>query len=95
MKWAWSHLYLASVEAGLVLPMEFYNCLTTMLSGHKMVTELVEVVWYTSLLPTLSPSLYSMADVLNPSTCPPETLLSPHSNAVLTAQVGQNYSILR
>ena len=88
VKWAWSHLYLASVETGLVLPLEFYNSLTTLLSGHKMLTELVEVLFYTSLLPILSPSLPSMADVLNPATCPPSKLLNPHSNAVLTAQVG-------
>ena len=30
VKWAWSHLYLVSVDTGLVLPLEFYTDLSTM-----------------------------------------------------------------
>ena len=87
LKWAWTHLYLASVETGLVLPTEFYNDLTAMLSGRKNITKLIEVLLYTSLLPILSPSLYSLADILQISTDSPKTLLFNHSNVVLFAQV--------
>ena len=86
VKWAWSHLYLVSVDTGLVLPLEFYTDLSTMLSAHKMIDQLAEILLYTSLLPGLSPSLASLADLLNPATCPPDRLLSPHSTAVFTAQ---------
>ena len=87
LKWAWTHLYLASVESGIALPTEFYNDLTTMLSSQKNVDKLIEVLFYTSLLPTLSPSLVSVADILNLSTSFRKTLLSNHSNLVLLAQV--------
>ena len=86
MKWAWSHLYLVSVDSGLVLPLEFYTDLSTMLSAHQMTEQLAEILLYTSLLPGLSPSLASLADLLSPATCPPTRLLSPHSTAVFTAQ---------
>ena len=58
-----------------------------MLSGQKNLTKLIEVLLYTSLLPTLSPSLVSLADILKLSTSSPEILLSNHSNVVLLAQV--------
>ena len=86
VKWAWSHLYLVSVDTGLVLPLEFYTDLSTMLSAHKIIDQLAEILLYTSLLPGLSPSLASLADLLNPVRCPPAKLLCPHSTAVFTAQ---------
>ena len=70
-----------------MLPTEFYNDLTAMLSGRKNITKLIEVLLYTSLLPVLSPSLYSLADILQISTDSPKTLLFNHSNVVLFAQV--------
>ena len=84
VKWAWSHLYLVSVDSGLVLPLEFYTDLSAMLSAHQMIEELAEILLYTSLLPGLSPSLASLADLL--ASCPPAKLLCPHSTAVFTAQ---------
>ena len=95
VKWAWSHLYLVSVDSGLVLPLEFYTDLSTMLSAHQMIEQLAEILLYTSLLPGLSPSLASLADLLNPATCPPSSLLSPHSTAVFTAQALSRRDISR
>ena len=75
-----------------MLPTEFYNDLTAMLSGRKNITKLIEVLLYTSLLPILSPSLYSLADILQISTDSPKTLLFNHSNVVLFAQVTTHYT---
>ena len=84
VRWAWTHLYQSSVSHGIVLPGQFYTDLTTMLSSHDMIPQLVETLLYTSLLPCLKPPLRSLADVLK---CPSSSLTNPHSNAVFTAQV--------
>ena len=49
-----------------------------------MISELIEVLLYVSLIPCLKVPLRSLADVLM---CSEETLTTPHSNAVFTAQV--------
>ena len=84
VKWAWTHLYLTSVSKGVILPSEFYIDLTELLSTHNMTSQLVEVLLYTSLMPSLKPPVRGVADVL---TSPPSSLTSPHSTAVFTGQV--------
>ena len=83
VRWAWTYLYLPSVSQGVILPSQFYTHLTGLLSSHKMIAELVEVLLYTSIMPSLKPPLRSLADVL---TSPSHLLLSPHSTAVFTGQ---------
>ena len=84
VKWSWTHLYLSSVSKGVILPDQFYTDLTELLSSHNMISQLAEVLLYTSLLPSLKPPLRGVADVL---ICPPSSLTSPHSTAVFTGQV--------
>jgi len=84
VKWAWSHLYLASVNQGVQLPAKFYSELCNMLPTQNMIPELVEVLLYVSMIPSLKVPLRGLADVLM---CSEKTLTSPHSNAVFTGQI--------
>ena len=52
--WAWRSLYLVSVEEGCILPVQFYSDLSSLLASHNMIPQLVEILLYTSLLPSLS-----------------------------------------
>ena len=82
--WAWRSLYLVSVEEGCILPVQFYTDLSSLLVSHKMIPQLVEILLYISLLPSLSLPLRILADLL---TLEASLLTSPHSTAVLAGQV--------
>ena len=69
---------------GVQLPAKFYSELCNMLPTQNMISELVEVLLYVSLIPCLKVPLRGLADVLM---CSEKTLTSPHSNAVFTGQV--------
>ena len=82
--WAWRSLYLVSVEEGCILPVQFYSDLSSLLASHNMIPQLVEILLYTSLLPSLSLPLRILADLL---TLEAELMASPHSTVVLAGQV--------
>ena len=82
--WAWRSLYLVSVQECCILPVQFYTDLSSLLLTHKMIPQLVEILLYASLLPTLSLPLRILADLL---TLEAGHLTSPHSTAVLAGQV--------
>ena len=82
--WAWRSLYLVSVEEGCILPVQFYSDPSSLLASHNMIPQLVEILLYTSLLPSLSLPLRILADLL---TLEAELMASPHSTVVLAGQV--------
>eukprot|EP00092_Neocalanus_flemingeri_P037010 GFUD01040293.1.p1 GENE.GFUD01040293.1~~GFUD01040293.1.p1 ORF type:complete len:1163 (+),score=378.45 GFUD01040293.1:55-3489(+) len=83
VKWSWTSLYLNSLSNGVVLPAQFYTDLCNLLASHKMIPQLVEVLLYTAIVPSLTPPLAPLAEVL---TSPPEVLTDPHATAIFTAQ---------
>merc|ERR1719153_667287 len=83
VRWCWTNLYLDSLAHGVVLPSQFYSDVCTLLAHHKMMGQLVTVLLYMALVPSLSPSLVHLAEVL---LSPPSVLTNPHSTALSTAQ---------
>ena len=77
-------LYLVSVEEGFILSVHFYTDLSSTLVSHKMIPQLVEILLYILLLPSLSLPLRILADLL---TLEASLLTSPHSTAVHARQV--------
>jgi len=84
VRWCWTSLYLDSLSRGVVLPSDFYNDICTLLANQKMIGQLVTVLLYMALVPSLSPSLVHLAEVL---TGPSANLTTPHSTALSTAQI--------
>ena len=64
VRWCWTSLYLDSLSRGVVLPSDFYNDICTLLANQKMIGQLVTVLLYMALVPSLSPSLVHLAEVL-------------------------------
>ena len=80
-----------NLNQGVQLPAKFYSELCNMLPTQNMIPELVEVLLYVSLIPSLKVPLRGLADVLM---CSEKTLTSPHSNAVFTGQVINIFQLL-
>ena len=83
VRWCWTNLYLDSLSHGVVLPSQFFSDVCTLLAHQKMIGQLVTVLLYMALIPSLSPSLVHLAEVLS---SPSSVLTTPHSTALSTAQ---------
>merc|ERR1719452_63893 len=83
VRWSWTSLYLSSLSNGVVLTPKFYTDFCNLLVTHKLISQLVEVLLYTALIPSLTPPLIPLYEVL---ASPPSVFTDSHSTAILTAQ---------